>query len=224
MVPHRKLVSCYLFINVFFVFLNWCLCFFLAGAIQSESCHMYPLRKEGMNACELRCVCVRESARAMLTIAVGSIFRAFFFFCSWPRLNRVMHPLASPPPPPQGFPAQRVNSGSLKLRHTSSHSAACTGTDRNVRGWVSTCTHSLPVFPPIHSELLGLRTVARYNLMKSAHLVWSYCTVHLQCRCIERNDTQSTLQSIVVLDCSGDPILSHWILQNDGLISPAIAM
>lgn len=104
--------------------------------------------KKRENECELQCVCVcvRESARAMLTIAVGSIFRAFF--CSWPRLNRVMHPLASPPPPPRGFPAQRVNSGSLKLRHTSSHSAACTGTDRNVRGWVSTCTHSLPVFFP----------------------------------------------------------------------------
>lgn len=141
MVPHPKLVSCYLFI-----ILNWCLCLFLAGAIQSESCHMYPLRKERMNVNCSVCVCVRESARAMLTIAVGSIFRAFF--CSWPRLNRVMHPLASPPPPPRGFPAQRVNSGSLKLRHTSSHSAACTGTDRNVRGWVSTCTHSLPVFFP----------------------------------------------------------------------------
>lgn len=167
------------------------------------------IKKRG-NECMWTAVCVCQRKRkGHADNCCRQHFQSLFFFCSWPRLNRVMHPLASPPPPPQGFPAQRVNSGSLKLRHTSSHSAACTGTDRNVRGWVSTCTHSLPVFPPIHSELLGLRTVARYNLMKSAHLVWSYCTVHLQCRCIERNDTQSTLQSIVAtkLDCSGDPIL-----------------
>ncbi len=122
------------------------------------------------------CVCVSESARAMLTIAVGSIFRAFFFFSSWPRLNRVMHSLASPPPP-WGFPAQRVNSGSLKLRHTSTHSSACTGTDRNVRGWVSTCTHSLHVFSPVHSELLGLDTVEICNKTKLTNLS-SLVTLH----------------------------------------------
>jgi len=176
-----------------------------------------------MNGCVNCSVCLCQRKRESYADNCCRQHFQSLFFCSWPRLNRVMHPLASPPPPPpppRGFPAQRVNSGSLKLRHTSSPSAACTGTDRNVRGWVSTCIHSLPVIfccffsPPINSELLGFHTVARCNWMKSTNQVWSYhITLHLQCRCIVRNETQSILQTSFATKLGRciDPVLSHWM-------------